>query len=73
MYATHLSPIIRPLFEHLQYRLKKNWDPVVNANLETLARPLTSVDCAAASHIAATGGEQWFDPYYGRAGIFVVS
>jgi len=73
LYETHLSPLIRPLFEHLEYRLKKNWEPVVNPNLETLARPLTSSDCAAAAYVAAAGGEQWFDPYYGRAGIFVVS
>lgn len=36
-----------------------------------MARPLTSQDCDAAAQLAARGGENWFNSYYGRAGVFV--
>jgi exportin-5 len=71
LYLTHVAPIVRPLFEHIEYRLQKNWDPVLNPSAESFSRPLTSSDCIAATALAARGGEEWFTAFYGRGGLFV--
>jgi hypothetical protein len=55
----------------MEYRLEKNWQPVLNPSAESLARPLTSATCVAAASLAAQGSEEWFASYYGRAGLFV--
>lgn len=55
----------------MEYRLEKNWQPVVNPSAEALKRPLTSADCLGAAALASRGGEEWFVLYYGRAGVFV--
>ncbi|OEU17204.1 hypothetical protein FRACYDRAFT_155625, partial [Fragilariopsis cylindrus CCMP1102] len=29
LYPTHLAPIVGPIFEHIQYRLEKSWEPIL--------------------------------------------
>ena len=71
LYQSHLSPILGPIFEHLQYRLEKNWRPILNNENLELTKPLITSTCDAAAIIASRGGEEWFVPYYARAGLFV--
>jgi Exportin-5 family len=56
---------------HVEYRLEKNWHPIVNPSAEHLKRPLTSVDCQLAGTLAAACNEKWFSLFYARSGVFV--
>jgi hypothetical protein len=69
MYMTHLAPIVGPVCEHMQYRLDKTWEPVLQNNGPTKA--LTTGDCEAAAALASRGGDEWFRSYYARSGLFV--
>jgi hypothetical protein len=69
--ASHLSPILGPFLEHIQYRLEKSWDPIVNPASQVSTKPLFTIDCNAAAALAAAGGEAWFSSYYARGGLFV--
>jgi hypothetical protein len=73
MYMTHLAPIIGPVFEHVQYRLGKTWEPVLNftATGAGYCKPLFTSGCEAAAALASRGGEEWFLAYYARSGLFV--
>jgi exportin-5 len=78
VYATHLEPLMRPIFEHIRYRLEKTWLPVLNAStigangtplLATKA--LTSAESGIVSMVASQGEDAWFSWYYAHAGLFV--
>ena len=71
LYKTHLSPIVTPLFKHMEYRLEMNWQPILQPSAESRKRPLTSQDCLAAAALAARDANEWYAHYYGRAGVFV--
>jgi len=71
LYQSHLSPILGPVFEHLQYRFEKNWRPILNHEHLDMTKPLTTSTCNVAAALASRGGEDWFVPYYARAGLFV--
>lgn len=51
--------------------MEKTWDPVVNPQKASLARPLFTSDAQNAADLAKMGNEEWFSFYYARAGIFV--
>lgn len=74
LYQSHLTSILTPLFEHIQYRLQCSWDPVLRAgatNTES-TKPLFSDTCAEAANKLASGNmESWLLSYYARAGLFV--
>lgn len=74
LYASHLTSILTPLFEHIQFRLQCSWDPILRsgaAGIES-TKPLNSDDCAEAANRLATGNiETWLPTYYARAGLFV--
>jgi hypothetical protein len=61
------------VFEHLQYRLEKSWEPILQQNGSGAAglKPLFTADCEAAANLASQGGEAWFVAYYARSGLFV--
>ena len=72
MYASHLAPILGPVFEHMQYRLEKSWAPLIGSNAKPeYTKALTSQDSVAAAAVASRGAEEWFAPYYARCGLFV--
>ncbi len=73
LYQTHLAPIAAPFFEHMEYRLKCTWAPILNVSGTPAAstKALTSEDCSKAAESASIGGDQWIVPYYGRGGLFV--
>lgn len=73
LYMTHLAPIIGPVFEHVQYRLEKSWEPILRygGNNATGIRPLFTTDCEVAANLALQGGEAWFLSYYARSCLFV--
>ena len=70
LYSTHLAPIIGPIFEHIQYRLEKTWNPIMNS---LSSKPLFTEDCAAAAIAAGQNTEAWYTSYYARSGLFVGS
>lgn len=73
LYMTHLAPIIGPVFEHLQYRLEKSWEPILQQGVSSASglRPLFTADCEAAATLASQGGENWLLSYYARSCLFV--
>lgn len=73
LYQTHLAPIAAPFFEHMEYRLKCTWAPILNVSGASVGstKPLTTSDCEKAAESALIGGDQWIVPYYGRGGLFV--
>jgi hypothetical protein len=73
MYATHLEPILGPVFEHIKYRLEKTWLPILNSSTPPsgAAKALTSKGCSYAAALASRGGDDWFTWYYAHAGLFV--
>lgn len=66
---THLAPIVGPVFEHVQYRLQKTWEPILQSNRST--KPLFANECEPAAVVASQGGEEWFCSFYARSGLFV--
>jgi Exportin-5 family len=74
LYMTHLAPVIGPVFEHLQFRLDKTWQPVLeqsSGQSSSSLRPLFTADCEGAANQARQGGEAWIIAYYARSGLFV--
>eukprot|EP00536_Pseudo-nitzschia_multiseries_P001400 jgi/Psemu1/250511/estExt_Genewise1Plus.C_180109 len=71
LYSTHLSPIIAPVLEHVQYRLEKTWEPILQPTVPLSCKPLFTSDCEAAAVMASQGGEAWYTSYYARSGLFV--
>mmetsp|Transcript_23382 Transcript_23382/g.34894 ORF Transcript_23382/g.34894 Transcript_23382/m.34894 type:complete len:1349 (-) Transcript_23382:172-4218(-) len=75
LYQSHLSPILGPLFEHLQYRLQCNWAPIIEPNTlrssSETTKALTTPACENAAALASNTGEEWFLTYYARCGLFV--
>lgn len=74
LYQSHLTSILTPLFEHIQYRLQCSWDPIIRTgagNVES-TKPLLSDTCSsAAAKLASSNAESWLLAYYARAGLFV--
>eukprot|EP00550_Attheya_septentrionalis_P000795 CAMPEP_0198290488 /NCGR_PEP_ID=MMETSP1449-20131203/8336_1 /TAXON_ID=420275 /ORGANISM="Attheya septentrionalis, Strain CCMP2084" /LENGTH=1467 /DNA_ID=CAMNT_0043988997 /DNA_START=193 /DNA_END=4596 /DNA_ORIENTATION=+ len=73
LYRSHLAPILGPIFEHMQYRLKMTWSPIISPNTgqSVSTGALTSANRASAVALASSGGESWFEQYYARGGLFV--
>jgi hypothetical protein len=72
LYASHLGPLMCPIFEHMQYRLDKSWLPVVGAtSMAEATKALTTQDCEKAALLASRGNEEWFSYYYAHSGLFV--
>ena len=71
LYSSHLAPILGPVLEHIQYRLEKSWDPIVNPASQISTKPLFTSDCNSAASLAASGGDTWYSSYYARGGLFV--
>jgi hypothetical protein len=75
LYPTHLAPIIRRVFEHIQYRLEKSWQPILQPSSPGLvvasSKALFTPDCEAAAALASRGEETWYTSYYARSGLFV--
>ena len=74
LYMTHLAPIVGPVLEHMQYRLNKTWEPILQSTAgsqQIMCKPLFTNDCEAAAALASRGGEDWFQSFYARSGLFV--
>lgn len=74
LYQSHLTSILTPLFEHIQYRLQCSWDPIIRTGATDIesTKPLISDSCAdAANKLASSNMESWLLAYYARAGLFV--
>jgi len=72
LYQSHVAPIATQFFEHMEYRLKCTWAPVLAAGTSSDAtKPLKNMDCNAAAEIALRGGEEWYTSFYSRGGAFV--
>ena len=74
LYASHLTSILAPLFEHFQYRLQCSWDPIIRSGATDTesTKPLNSDGCVqAADKLANNNIETWLLSYYARAGLFV--
>jgi hypothetical protein len=70
LYATHLAPIIGPLFEHIRYRLEQTWEPLLQPS-DIAITPLFTKDCENAAALARGDAEAWYQSYYVRSCIFV--
>jgi hypothetical protein len=74
-----MEPLLRPVLEHLLYRLDRTWSPILRSSIPSSqdrsvldkSKALTSTFCDAAAAVAARGGEEWFAGYYARSGLFV--
>ena len=79
LYPTHLSPIIGPVLQHVQYRLEKSWQPILQTagdgsrTLPQSCKPLFTTDCSSAAIIASRNDESWYASYYARSCLFVGS
>lgn len=75
LYASHLAPIIGPVFEHMKLRLELTWAPITNPtsvpSAPDLGQALTCSTCPVAAALASSGGDEWYASYYARSGIFV--
>ena len=72
LYQSHVAPIATQFFEHMEYRLKCSWSPIMNPGTSSEStKPLTTPQCIAAADLALRGGDEWFISYYSRAGAFV--
>jgi Exportin-5 family len=73
LYATHLAPIIGPIFDHIRYRLEKSWLPVLSTAFPHSedVKALNSVDCHKVAQVLTRGEDAWFTWYYAHAGLFV--
>eukprot|EP00535_Pseudo-nitzschia_heimii_P013747 CAMPEP_0197199492 /NCGR_PEP_ID=MMETSP1423-20130617/33909_1 /TAXON_ID=476441 /ORGANISM="Pseudo-nitzschia heimii, Strain UNC1101" /LENGTH=1261 /DNA_ID=CAMNT_0042653349 /DNA_START=1042 /DNA_END=4828 /DNA_ORIENTATION=+ len=77
LYLTHLSPIVGPVFEHIQYRLEKSWQPILqradnrSSTLAQSSKPLFTSDCDTAAIVASQDVEIWYASYYARSCLFV--
>jgi len=74
LYQSHLTPILGPIFEHLQLRFQYSWGPILGTGGLSIdsTKPLFSNNCAdAANQLAREGMESWLISYYARGGLFV--
>jgi hypothetical protein len=73
LYQSHITAILGPVFEHLQFRFQCSWFPILGSGLPSEAtKPLFSLNCAdAANQLASIGVDQWLIGYYARGGLFV--
>lgn len=74
LYQSHLTAILVPLFENIQYRLQSSWDPIIRLGAISTdsTKPLTSENCSVTVKRLATGNpESWLMAYYARGGLFV--
>lgn len=72
LYQSHLTAILGPLFEHMQYRLQYSWDPILGSGSSEATKALTSDGSAdMANRLASVGLEAWLVAYYARGGLFV--
>ena len=73
LYQSHMTSILGPVFEHLQFRFQCSWAPILGTGLPAEAtKPLFSTTCAdAANQIVRNGTESWLAGYYARGGLFV--
>lgn len=71
MYHSHLSPILQPVLEHVQYRLAYTWAPIIDPNNSISTAALSTPGCGDAAVLASRGGEEWLASYYARGGVFV--
>lgn len=76
LYPTHLAPIISRVFEHVQYRLEKAWEPILQppttgGPVVVSSKALFTSDCENAAAVASRGGDAWYMSYYARSGLFV--
>jgi hypothetical protein len=73
LYQSHMTSILGPVFEHLQFRFQCSWGPILGTGLPSEAtKPLFSINCAeAANRIFGKGAESWLAEYYARGGLFV--
>ena len=70
LYQTHLAPVLVPVLEHVQYRIRYTWAPILETNSSVSSRALSTQDCEAVAVLASRGGEEWYCSYYARAGVF---
>ncbi len=73
LYQSHVSPIARNFFEHMEYRLKCAWAPILNpggASSEA-TKPFNTSQCDSTAALALRGGDQWYLSYYYRSCAFV--
>ena len=70
LYATHLGPVIAPVFEHIRYRLDQTWSPILG-NATEVPAALTPENAVQAAELAAKGGDAWYSWYYAHCGLFV--
>ena len=74
LYQSHLTAILVPLFENMQYRLQCSWDQIIRIGAISTdsTKPLTSESCTETVNKLATGdAESWLLAYYARGGLFV--
>ena len=72
LYQSHIAPIATQFFEHMEYRLKCSWAPILGGGPSSEAtKPLITSQCNAAADLALRGGDEWYISYYSRAGAFV--
>ncbi len=75
LYASHVSPLLGPLFEHIPYRLQLTWAPILNIatnqNSTVLTAPLNTSTCTAAASLAEKRDGNWYATFYARGGLFV--
>ena len=70
LYQTHLAHILVPVLEHVQYRLRYTWAPILEANSSVSTRALSTQDCEVVAALASRGGDEWYCSYYARGGVF---
>ncbi len=72
LYQSHVAPIATQFFEHVEYRLKCSWAPIMSTGTSSEStKPLTTAQCKMAADLALRGGEEWYLSYYARACAFV--
>ena len=73
LYQSHVLPIATHFFEHMEYRLKYTWLPILGvggASSEN-TKPFMTTQCDAVADIAQRAGEEWYTTYYYRSCAFV--
>jgi len=71
LYPSHLSPLLGPILEHMQYRLPLTWAPVLSNSTSNSTAPLTTSTCSSAAAVASRDMDSWYSSFYARGGLFV--
>lgn len=71
LYQSHLAPFLIPVLDHIQYRLRNTWAPIIEPNSSIPTNALSTPACEAAAIVASRGGDEWYSSYYARGGVFV--